>query len=98
MMFMTKRALITMLEDANNEVNRLNNEIDRLTGRLQAFDMFDKATPEDCVRGSWCHGCQFNRTVHIPARRLSADPIPVSFCDRGNLCNNFVQKDFVKEK
>ena len=92
-MFMTKRQLIIRLEDADHEVARLNKELDRLTGRLQAFDMFDKSTPEDCVRGAWCHGCQFNMTVHIPARNISANPIPVSFCDRGNMCKNFVQKD-----
>ena len=89
-MFKTRRLLNAELDSAHCEIERLNKEIEILRGRLQAFNLFDKSTPDDCNRGDWCHGCQFNKMVHIPGRHIMDEPIRVSFCDRGNICNNFI--------
>lgn len=76
--------------------SELAHENDLLTQKLSRANEIESTMPNGCVRGEWCKACSFSKTLHARVYdgygRYSLEHFIV--CDKGNSCENFVQKEY----
>lgn len=88
------------LEGIEYENRRLHRELYRSTKDFQAILKLKNSTPTDCVPGEYCKVCEFGKHVFnryyassYTIYRNSYDATVSGYvCNRGNICQNFIQK------